>query len=289
MNKILKTLVDIGELIAFKHSIFALPFIFVSMIVASLQINQSVWFGFRLLVLGILCAVSARNFAMGVNRYLDMDIDSLNPRTSSRPSVDGRVSPRSLFTFIVVNAIVFIVVAGFINSLALKLSPFFLVILGGYSYFKRFSSLAHIVLGISLGLAPIAGAIAVLGFIPLWSVLLAMGVMFWVAGFDLLYALQDIDFDKSQGLFSIPSKYGWEASMALSVFFHALSIVMWLLFAWSGDIGGIGIFGIFICGFILFLEHKIIRQDFNNVNRAFFTLNGYLGIVFFVFILWDLL
>ncbi|MBE3021668.1 menaquinone biosynthesis prenyltransferase MqnP [Campylobacter sp. 7477a] len=285
MKKFIKILQDIGELIVFKHSVFALPFIFTAMVVASKQTNDSVWFGFGLLVLGILCAVSARNFAMAYNRYKDEDIDKLNPRTANRPSVDGRVGRRNLELFIIANAAVFIITAYFINSLAFWLSFPILGILAGYSLFKRFSELAHLVLGLCLGLAPIAGAVAVSGEIPLWSVLLCLGVVFWVAGFDLLYSLQDIEFDQKMGLFSIPSVYGEKATMFISAIFHVVATLLWLLFVWAAQLGFLAFFGIVVSGVILFMEHRIVRRDFSKIDRAFFTLNGYLGILFFVFVL----
>ncbi|MBI3873795.1 MAG: UbiA family prenyltransferase, partial [Arcobacter sp.] len=163
MNKISKLLNDFNELVMFKHSIFSLPFIFIAMVVAA-----NGWFGFELLIMGILAALSARNFAMGFNRYLDRDIDALNPRTVNRPSVDGRLTPNQIYLFTLINAIIFIAVAFFVNDLAFYLSIPILIVIGSYSYFKRFSALAHIILGISLGLAPIAGVVAVSETIPLW-------------------------------------------------------------------------------------------------------------------------
>ena len=280
----IKKLKDIAELIVFKHSVFALPFIFVAMIVASKIENGSAWFGFKLLILGTICAVSARNFAMAFNRYQDEDIDKLNPRTASRPSVDGRIGKGNMQLFIVANALIFIICAYFINSLAFWLSFPILAVLGGYSLFKRFSELAHLVLGLSLGLAPIAGVVAVSADIPLWSVLLCLGVTFWVAGFDLLYSLQDIKFDQENKLFSIPAIYGDKATLFLSAIFHALAFILWLLFAWAAGLGAMAFFGIVVSGVILFFEHRIVRRDFSKIDRAFFTLNGYLGILFFIFV-----
>ena len=280
----IKKLKDIAELIVFKHSVFALPFIFVAMIVASKIENGSAWFGFKLLILGTLCAVSARNFAMAFNRYQDEDIDKLNPRTASRPSVDGRIGKGNMQLFIVANAIIFIICTYFVNSLAFWLSFPILAVLGGYSLFKRFSELAHLVLGLSLGLAPIAGVVAVSADIPLWSVLLCLGVTFWVAGFDLLYSLQDIKFDQENKLFSIPAIYGDKATLFLSAIFHALAFILWLLFAWAAGLGAMAFFGIVVSGVILFFEHRIVRRDFSKIDRAFFTLNGYLGILFFIFV-----
>ena len=280
----IKKLKDIAELIVFKHSVFALPFIFVAMIVASKIENGSAWFGFKLLILGTLCAVSARNFAMAFNRYQDEDIDKLNPRTASRPSVDGRIGKGNMQLFIVANALIFIICAYFVNSLAFWLSFPILAVLGGYSLFKRFSELAHLVLGLSLGLAPIAGVVAVSATIPLWSVLLCLGVTFWVAGFDLLYSLQDMKFDQENKLFSIPAIYGDKATLFLSAIFHALAFILWLLFAWAAGLGAMAFFGIVVSGVILFFEHRIVRRDFSKIDRTFFTLNGYLGILFFIFV-----
>lgn len=280
----IKKLKDIAELIVFKHSVFALPFIFVAMIVASKIENGSAWFGFKLLILGTLCAVSARNFAMAFNRYQDEDIDKLNPRTASRPSVDGRIGKGNMQLFIAANALIFVICAYFVNSLAFWLSFPILAVLGGYSLFKRFSELAHLVLGLSLGLAPIAGVVAVSADIPLWSVLLCLGVTFWVAGFDLLYSLQDIKFDQENKLFSIPAIYGDKATLFLSAIFHALAFILWLLFAWAAGLGAMAFFGIVVSGVILFFEHRIVRRDFSKIDRAFFTLNGYLGILFFIFV-----
>ena len=280
----IKKLKDIAELIVFKHSVFALPFIFVAMIVASKIENGSAWFGFKLLILGTLCAVSARNFAMAFNRYQDEDIDKLNPRTASRPSVDGRIGKGNMQLFIAANALIFIICAYFVNSLAFWLSFPILAVLGGYSLFKRFSELAHLVLGLSLGLAPIAGVVAVSATIPLWSVLLCLGVTFWVAGFDLLYSLQDMKFDQENKIFSIPAIYGDKATLFLSAIFHALAFILWLLFAWAAGLGAMAFFGIVVSGVILFFEHRIVRRDFSKIDRAFFTLNGYLGILFFIFV-----
>lgn len=282
MQKIIQKVKDFNELVMFEHSIFSLPFIFIGMIVAA-----DGWFGFWLLFMGVLAALSARNFAMGVNRYADIDIDSQNTRTQNRPNVDGRIDSTSIMIFIVVNAFIFVAVAYMINPLALKLSIPILAVLGGYSYFKRFSSLAHIVLGISLGLAPIAGVVAVNATIPLWSVLLSLGVIFWVAGFDLLYSLQDMEFDKENELHSIPSKYGAEATLFISSLFHMLSVIFWALFVWSATLGSFALLAVLASAVMLGYEHYLVRKDFTKIDRAFFTVNGYLGIAFLVLIILD--
>ncbi len=278
-----KLLNDFNELVMFKHSIFSLPFIFTAMVVAA-----DGWFGWRLFFLGLLAALSARNFAMGFNRYLDRDIDLKNPRTASRPSVDGRISSQKQLLFVGVNALIFVIVAYLINSLAFWLSFPILIILGGYSFFKRFSSFAHMILGLSLGLAPIAGVVAVRADIPLWSLLLSSGVVFWVAGFDLLYSLQDIEFDRQEGLHSIPSIYGAKCTLFISKIFHGLTILFWFFFVLAYKGGFFAYFAILISAIMLYIEHKIVQKDFGKIDRAFFTINGYLGIVFFGLIVLDI-
>lgn len=287
MQKFWQKLKDIGDLIVFKHSVFALPFIFIAMIVSSKAVNGSSWFGFKLFILGLLAAISARNFAMAFNRYADRDIDKHNPRTASRPSVDGRIGTLNMQLFILLNALIFIGVAALVNDLAFHLSVPILIILGGYSLFKRFSPYAHLVLGLSLGLAPIAGVVAVQESIPMWAILLSIGVMYWVAGFDLLYSLQDIEYDKSNGLFSIPSRFGKDATFFISRLFHAQTILFWLLFVMNAQLGLFAYLGVAISAVVLFFEHRIVLKDFSKIDRAFFTLNGYLGIIFFVLILVD--
>ena len=282
MKRLSKKLQAFNELVMFEHSIFSLPFIFIAMIVAA-----DGWFGTFLLIMGIFAAVSARNFAMGLNRFADRDIDALNPRTASRPNVDGRLDASSILIFTIVNAIVFIAVAYIINPLAFKLSIPILFVLGSYSYFKRFSSLAHIVLGISLGLAPIAGVVAVLAEVTPWSVMLSLGVIFWVAGFDLLYSLQDMDFDKANNLHSIPSKYGSDATLMLSALFHILTVVFWSMFVWMSGLGTFAIIAVVMSAIMLGYEHYLVRKDFTKIDRVFFTVNGYLGIAFFILIILD--
>ncbi|WP_041644458.1 menaquinone biosynthesis prenyltransferase MqnP [Aliarcobacter butzleri] len=282
MKKLMKKLNDFSELVMFQHSIFALPFIFIAMVVAA-----NGWFGFKLLILGVLAAVTARNFAMGFNRYMDRDIDALNPRTVNRPNVDGRISANAMFIFVVVNALLFIVVAYFVNDLAFILSLPILIIIGSYSYFKRFSYLAHIILGISLALAPIAGVVAVSENIPLWVIFLSIGVMFWVAGFDLLYSLQDIEVDKKLGLHSVPSVFGVEKTMLFSKVFHALTVIFWLLFVIYSSSSYFAYLAVIISALMLSYEHYLVNKDFKKIDRAFFTVNGYLGIVFFLLIVLD--
>ena len=279
MEKLLKLINDFNELVMFKHSIFSLPFIFIAMVVAA-----NGWFGWTLCFLGILAALTARNFAMGFNRYLDRDIDALNPRTINRPNVDGRLSPKAMLTFTLANAAGFIVVAYFVNDLAFYLSVPILVVIGSYSYFKRFSFLAHLILGISLGLAPIAGVVAVSETITLWSLFLSLGVMCWVAGFDLLYSLQDIDVDKELGLHSVPSRFGAVKTMLFSKALHLFTVIFWLLFVIESEVGLFGYIAVLCSAVMLSYEHYLVNKDFRKIDKAFFTVNGYLGILFFVLI-----
>jgi 4-hydroxybenzoate polyprenyltransferase len=282
LQKYINKLKDFNELVMFEHSIFSLPFIFIAMVVSA-----DGWFGYWLLGMGVLAAISARNFAMGLNRYADREIDAANPRTQSRPNVDGRLNAMSILAFTLTNAFVFVFVAYMINDLAFYLSVPILFVLGSYSYFKRFSSLAHIVLGISLGLAPIAGVVAVQASIPAWSVILSLGVIFWVAGFDLLYSLQDIEFDKQNDLYSIPSRYGSDATLFISALFHMLSVIFWALFVWIAGLGVFAFSAVALSALMLSYEHYLVRKDFTKIDRAFFTVNGYLGIAFFILIVLD--
>ena len=282
MERVVQKLKDFNELVMFQHSIFSLPFIFIAMVVSA-----DGWFGWKLLLLGALAAVSARNFAMGINRYADRTFDAANPRTRNRPSVDGRLDAPSIMLFSLVNALVFVGVAYLINDVAFMLSLPILAVLASYSYFKRFSAMAHIVLGVSLGLAPVAGVVAVEATITDWSVLLSAGVIFWVAGFDLLYSLQDMEYDKSVGLFSIPSRYGAGATMLIALLFHLVTLLFWAFFVWVAGLGLWAWAAVLFSALMLGYEHYLVRRDFTKIDRAFFTVNGYLGIVFFVLVVID--
>jgi 4-hydroxybenzoate polyprenyltransferase len=270
------------ELVKFQHTIFSIPFILIAMIVAA-----DGWFGWKLLILGIIAAVSARNFAMAYNRFVDRDIDAKNPRTANRPSVTGEVSEKEQILFIVINALIFVITAYLINPLAFKLSIPILFVLAGYSHFKRFSEFAHLVLGISLGLAPIAGAVAATNSIPCWSVFLALGVMFWVAGFDILYSLQDIEFDKEHNLHSIPALVGERGALFISKMFHVFAVIFWALFASYAHLGFFGWIAVLIGAAMLYYEHILVNKDFKNIPKAFFDVNGFLGIIFLIFIILD--
>lgn len=287
--QITQKLKDFSELVVFKHTIFSSTFLLVAVIVAFHHIESTInaTFVIKILILCAFALIFARNFAMAFNRFCDTKFDALNPRTNTRPSVDGRISPNAMFVFIILNALGFIIVSFLINALAFTLSVPFLLIIGAYSYFKRFSSLAHFILGISLSLAPIAGVVAVLGMIPLWSMFLSLGVLFWVAGFDLLYSLQDIDFDKANGLFSIPSRYGLKTTIFISRFAHILAVIFWALFVVYSNGGLYAYLGVLSAFVMLIYEHYLVAKDLLNIPKAFFQTNGYLGVVFLIFIFLD--
>ena len=282
--KLGRLLRDFNELVMFKHTVFAMPFLLTSMVTAA-----GGWFGWQPFLLAVLAAVAARNYAMAVNRLLDRPFDAQNPRTANRPSVDGRVAPGVILLFIIVNAVVFVGASYAINTLAFQLSFVALVILGGYTLLKRVTPWVHLVLGLSLGLAPIAGAIVVLETVPFWSVWLALGVMVWVAGFDLLYSLQDMAFDREKGLYSVPAAYGAGATLWISAVLHLLAVLFWALFVIEAGLGVAAYGAVVLAALMLLAEHRIVHRDFTKIDRAFFTVNGYLGIAFFILIVGDVL
>ncbi|MCX2716780.1 4-hydroxybenzoate polyprenyltransferase [Helicobacter sp. MIT 21-1697] len=282
-----KQIKNFSDLVAFEHTIFSSSFILIAMVVASMQMYGIPWCGWETFILCIFALVSARNFAMGFNRLKDRDIDALNFRTNKRPSVDGRISLSGLVAFNVINALIFICVSYCINTLAFYLCAPFLVILAFYSYTKRFSAIAHWVLGVCLGLAPIAGVIAVMGEIPLWSIFLSVGVLFWVAGFDLLYSIQDIEFDKDNHLHSIPAYFGVKATLWISRLCHILAIGFWASFVYEAQLGKIAELGVVLSALMLCYEQYLVSVHLKNIPKAFFVTNGYLGMIFFICILID--
>ena len=276
-----------SDLVAFEHTIFSSSFILIAMVVASMQMYGIPWCGWGTLLLCTLALISARNFAMGFNRLKDRDIDILNARTKARPSVDGRISLAWLLIFNVFNALLFVCVSYFINNLAFYLCVPFLAILAFYSYTKRFSAIAHWVLGVCLGLAPIAGVIAIMGEITLWSVLLSAGVLFWVAGFDLLYSLQDMEFDKANDLHSIPAYFGVRVTLWISRCCHLFAVGFWAGFVYVAELHIIAQIGVCLAAMILCYEQYLVSVHLKNIPKAFFVTNGYLGIMLFLCILAD--
>jgi 4-hydroxybenzoate polyprenyltransferase len=276
-SPIISKLKKLMEAVKFEHTIFSLPFILIGMVVGA-----GGWLGWRLLFLGILAGVSARTFAMMVNRLMDREFDRLNPRTANRPTATGEVSILEMWVVIIVSGLLFILSAYLTNRLAFLLSFPILAVLAGYSYMKRVTPFAHLVLGVALGLAPIAGAIAVTGQIPCWSIFLGVGVAFWVAGFDLLYSIQDIQFDREAGLFSIPAVVGAEGALLFSRLFHTLAVLFWALFTAYAHLGVWGWVAVIGSALLLFWEQKLVASDYRNIPKAFFDLNGLLGIFYLI-------
>lgn len=267
------------SLVLFAHSIFAMPFALIGFFLGvTTTANRFNWY---LLLAVVLCMVFARNAAMAFNRYLDRDIDAKNPRTVTRDIPAGKISARSALTFVIVNCVLFIATAYLINPLCFYLSPIAIFVVLFYSYTKRFTALCHLVLGLGLGLAPIGAYIAVTGEFSLIPVLYSFAVLFWVSGFDIIYALQDEDFDRSEKLHSIPSSLGRKNALHLSSFLHLLSASCVIAPIFLMNFGIAYYVGVaFFCGMLVY-QHRLVKpNDISKVDRAFATTNGYASVVF---------
>ena len=276
------------SLVKFSHTVFAMPFALIgfSLAVSKQEFDLSI----RLLLLVILCMIFARNAAMGFNRLVDKDFDALNPRTRKREIPAGIISTRAVAGFVIINAALFIVTTGFINRLTLFLSPVALLVIFGYSLTKRFTSLCHFVLGLGLSLAPIGAYISVTGKFNILPLIYSLIVLTWVSGFDIIYALQDDEFDKSNQLHSLPSATGRKKAIAISIFIHIITFVLVLT---AGIIGMSGILfwtGATVFTLLLVYQHSIVRHDdLSKVTMAFGTTNGIASILFAIFVILDLI
>ncbi len=269
-----------ARLVKFSHTIFAMPFAMLAFVYAVKTSGvaaggNSPWWWVTLLVQVVLCMVFARNVAMGFNRWADRDIDAKNPRTADREIPAGKISARAALWFVIINALLFVGVASTINLLTALLSPVALGVVMFYSYCKRFTSLAHMVLGLSLGIAPVGAYIAVTGEFALEACILSLVVITWTSGFDIIYALQDRDFDREQGLHSIPAMFSPAQALAISIALHAVSIASLVWFAtylpssvWTW--AGVAAFAAILC-----LEHILVTPTrTRHIGIAFGTLNG---------------
>lgn len=273
------------EMIKWEHSIFALPFALCGAMLAAggfPTVHQLVWI--------IVAMVAARSAAMAFNRWADASIDAANPRTSTRALPAGHLSPAFVVTFVIVSSLVFILAASQLNRLALLLSPVALAVLLLYSYTKRVTRWSHLVLGFALGIAPSAAWIAVRGSLDLRILLLTAAVTFWVGGFDVLYACQDFDFDREAGLHSVPRYFGIRAALWIARVFHlimvGLLVALFLVFG-LGKLSAMGILAVIL---LLAYEHSLVKpSDLSKLNAAFFTMNGVISVLFFVFVAADLL
>ena len=280
------------SLIKFSHTIFALPFAMLGFFLATLVSSESL--SVRLFILVLLCMIFARSAAMAFNRYLDRDIDEKNPRTAVREIPAGIISARSALLFVIVNSLLFIGATWFINPLCFYLSPVALLVILGYSYTKRFTFLCHFVLGLGLALAPIGAYLAVLGEFALIPLLYSAAVLLWVSGFDIIYALQDEEFDRSLSLNSVPVKMGRKGALRLSTILHVVCGFVIILasyflsqtypaFGWIHWLAA----GIFIS--LLFYQHTLVKpNDLSKVNLAFFTTNGMASLVFGTLVVLDM-
>ncbi len=274
------------ELVKFPHTIFALPFAFMGALLAAGGMptaSQLLWI--------LIAMVGARTGAMGCNRLLDYKVDSLNPRTKDRPLPAGQVNVWQVSLLILISYGLFVFAASRLNHLCFILSPYVVIILSLYSLAKRFTSYTHYILGFSLGMSPIGAWLAVSGSLSWTPVFLGLAVLCWVSGFDLLYALQDIEFDRETGLFSLPVKLGIPATLKLAKRLHLIMLgLLFLLFLASPFLGWLYLLGLFIAAALLHYEHQLISaDDLSRIDAAFFTMNGYLSVSLFLITAFDVL
>ena len=276
------------SLVKFSHTVFALPFAFIGFFLAVRAHGYP--FEWTKLALILLCMIFARNAAMAFNRYIDRDIDGVNPRTQKREIPAGIITAKNALIFVIVNSLLFILTTFFINQICLYLSPVALVVVLGYSYTKRFTALCHFILGLGLSLAPTGAYLAVTGEFNLLPILFSLVVLFWVSGFDIIYALQDEEFDKQQSLQSIPTALGGKNALRLSSVLHVVCAVFiflisaqlnWSFLFWIGALTFMG---------LLVYQHSLVKfDDLSKVDLAFFTTNGIASVIFATFVIIDLL
>ncbi|MBN9617516.1 MAG: 4-hydroxybenzoate octaprenyltransferase [Acidobacteriales bacterium 59-55] len=285
MTSLWKSTVVTLEMIKWEHSIFALPFALTGAVLAA-----NGWPALRVLGWIIVCMVAARSAAMAFNRLADARLDAANPRTAMRALPAGALSERFVAGFVVVSIGVFVLGAWMLNPLTLKLSPVALAVVLLYSYMKRVTRWSHLVLGLALGIAPAAAWIAVNGSFDVRIVVLTGAVLLWVGGFDVLYACQDFEHDRKVGLNSVPQAFGIDAAFWIARGMHLgmLFLLGWLIVLFG--LGKVAVIGVALVAILLLYEHSIISpRDMRRMNAAFFTLNGIISVVFFVFVAADVL
>lgn len=276
----LKSLGTTLEMIKWEHSVFALPFALTGAVLAA-----DGWPSAMQLLWIIVCMVTARSAAMAFNRWADADLDAANPRTAARAIPAGLLSRGFVGVFTVVMALLFVFAASRLNRLTLLLSPVALAVVLGYSYMKRVTRWSHLVLGLALGIAPAAAWIAVRGTLDVRILVLTVAVLFWVAGFDILYACQDAEHDRQVGLRSIPQSMGLNRAFGMARAMHGIMLLLlvWLLHLFH--LGPIAWWGLVVVMALLFYEHAIVSpKDMRRLNAAFFTLNGVISVLFFCFV-----
>ena len=274
------------SLVKFSHTIFAMPFAFIGFFLAA----KSYSFEWMTLLYVVLCMLFARSSAMAFNRYIDRDIDKKNKRTSSvREIPNGTITAQNALIFVIINSLLFICTTYLINKLCFALSPIALLIILGYSYTKRFTALCHLILGLGLALTPIGAYLAISGQFNLNPILFSVAVLFWVSGFDIIYSLQDEEFDKNQQLHSIPVLFGKKNALQLSNFLHFLCIIILILSGILIEFGKLYWIGFSIFSALLIYQHTLVKyNDLTKVNLAFFTTNGIASLIFGSFVILEL-
>ena len=281
-------LTSLLEMIKFSHTVFALPFALMGMVLASLANGIAPTFGQVFWI--CLAMVGARTGAMGLNRIIDARIDADNPRTAERHLPAGKVAMGEAWLLVLGAFALLLLAAWMLNPLCLQLAPVAIFFLALYSYCKRFTSMAHVILGICLAAAPIGAWIALRGDIGWPVIVLGLAVLFWVAGFDVFYALQDYEFDRDNGLFSIPSRFGVERSFLITRVFHVTMVFLLLMLVFSEGLGLIYLSGVVVVAGLLIYEHMLVRpDDLSRLDAAFFSMNGYISVTIFLFTLADAL
>lgn len=271
------------ELIKFSHTIFAIPFGISSVFIIEKSIpslGKLFWI--------LLALIFARTAGMAFNRYIDVPIDKMNPRTKNWPSVKGEVKPWEMMVIGLISSILFMYSAYKLNMLAFWLSPIVVLLLLIYPAGKRFTQYVHLILGMVYFLIPVAVSIALKGYVELSAVMLGLAMAFWVSGFDILYALQDYEFDRAFGVYSIPAKYGVKNAIIIARLFHFLTFIFIILTGITSGLGLIYFVGVLILSGFLIYEHLLIKEnDLSKINKAFFTVNGFVSIIYMFFVIAD--
>ena len=282
------------SLVKFSHTIFAMPFAMIGFVLGivyqkyNLLKYQDNWMIKLFLVL--ICMITARSAAMAFNRYIDRKYDEKNPRTAIREIPSGIITPKNALAFVIINCIIFILATAFINRLCFYLSPVALAVVLGYSLTKRFTFLCHLILGVGLGLAPIGAYIAVTGRFDILPLFFSFAVFFWVSGFDIIYALQDEQFDKENKLYSIPSYFGQEKAKWISRFLHLCSFLCLLSAIYFGHFGILYLLGLTVfLGLLIYQHSLIIRFGLQKIDLAFFTTNGIASVLFALCVITDII
>lgn len=274
------------SLVLFAHTLFAMPFAFIGFFLAVTTTEHE--FNWIKLLLMVLCMVFARNAAMAYNRYLDREIDAQNPRTLVRDIPSGKISSKEALLFTIINCVLFVFTTFLINNLCFALSPIALAVVLGYSYTKRFTPLCHLILGLGLALAPIGAYLVVTGEFAILPVYFSLAVLFWVSGFDIIYALQDEEFDRQNNLNSIPAWLGKKKALRVAAILHILAVVFIALPYLLSGLSWFYLAGILFFILLLIYQHQLVKpNDLSKVDRAFFTTNGMASVVFAVFFLLD--